>query len=93
LNSKIELNKSKLRYALQSAPETSWRELGTAQESGSARERESGRAVQLDSGADPDSPDSGPEHLVLFNFTGELLNSLIGIVGCMFDELKKTANE
>jgi len=38
LNSKIELTQSKLRSALQSAAETSWRELGTAQESGSARE-------------------------------------------------------
>jgi len=53
-SSRIELPKSKLRSALQSAAETSWRELRTAQESG--------RAVQLDSGADPDSPDSGPEH-------------------------------
>jgi len=65
LNSRIELTKSKLRSALQSAARTSWRELGTAQESGSARERESGREVQLDSGASPDSPDSGPEHILL----------------------------
>jgi len=38
------------------------RELGPAQEGGSARERESERAVQLDSGAGTDSLDSGPEH-------------------------------
>jgi len=40
-------------------------ELGTAQESGSARERESERAVLLDGGAGPDWPDSGPEQKTL----------------------------
>jgi len=54
MTSKIELLKSKLRSALQSAAEISRRGAGN-----SAGERERERAVQLDSGAGPDSPDSG----------------------------------
>jgi len=45
----IELPKSKLNSALQSAAETSRR--GSCEQSGRARERCSRRAVQLDSGA------------------------------------------
>jgi len=60
MTSKIELPKSKLRSALQSAAETSRWGAGN-----SAGERERERAVPLDSGPGPDSPYSGPEQSLI----------------------------